>query len=681
MSLFFDEGEKKELGELRRESPTAEGLYWALLNRAGRRAASPVFSDADATVEWWHHVAEYLGDGAMAHSLKPAKALASWLRSSTLAIVRRPVEDWVGPAFRDHSSESPLGHLETAHLAWGVSLALDLAPDVFMEAERVEITDALREKGIALCLRWLDHSDVMANWRCVMTAGVALSAAVIGDETSLERAQKEYLRCLDIFQPDGSHGESLQYGNYAAYAQILTWESLVRHSPLKADHLSMEPYARMPRWQACSLFYRKPLSGWGAYPQARSANFNDSGAVFRPSADLLLHISARNRQKLPQEAGLARWLFDSLYTPVTDGGPHDRATFGFINDFGFLSLALLPRAAAALSPEEAGISTASGFSCGDMIARDGWNGRTVLAVHGAGDALHGPGHLHGDLNSFILVHNKERLLLDPGHSCYRNLLHDLETSSQTHNTCTFSTESAMLQQSKKLTRHFDHASGRADPPAGRGGKRLLIAREDDVTVMGSEVAALYGEPITEFSRFWFLCGTHVVFIVDHIVSSVPVKTTWNWLLNNRDGGLDLKVVPPDRLVARRGEAGMKFFHFGAGELGGPVYTHVHDAYHPLPNQLGEGRPGSGLLIRWTEKDATVERTVAHAACMDHYGPIAGWHLRTEEGYAAVLEAPSRAELWKLRVDGKTGFFIEESVTGRQYNINQKPGAGWNLEKL
>ena len=676
MSLFFNEGERKEFGELRKESSTAEGLYWALLNRAGRRATSPGFGDAAAAAGWWHHTSEYLSDGAMAHALRPVKAVASWLRSSTLAIVRRPVEDWVGPAFRKHSGGPPTGHLETAHLAWGVSLALDLAPDVFTEAERDEITEAVREKGIALCLQWLDSNNHLTNWRCVMTAGVAVSAAVTGDEASLPRAEKDFIRCLDAFQPDGSYGESLTYGNYAANVQMLTWESLVRHSPAKAGTLPMEPYARMPRWQACSLFYRRPLSGWGSYAHPRSANFNDSDAIFRPSADLLLHISARNREKLPLEAGLARWLFDGLYTPVTDEAPGNRATFGF------LSLVLLPRAAAAISPQAAGITETSGFSCGDMIARDAWNGRTVLAVHGAGDPLYGPGHLHGDLNSFILVHNQERLLLDPGHSCYRNLLHEVEASSQTHNTCTFSTESATFQQSKKTPRrNLDPDAGRIDPPVDRGGKRLLIAREDDVTAMGSEVAALYGEPIRDFSRFWFLCGTHVLFIVDRIVSSIPVKTTWNWLLNNRDGGLDLKLVSPDRLVARRGEAGMKFFHLGDGNLRGPVYAHVHDAYSSLPAQQCEGRPGSGLLVHWTEKQAVTARTVIHAACMDHCGSVAGWHLRRGEEGSVIMEGPRHSEIWELRAGANSTFFIEESVSGRHYFINNEPDTGWNLKKI
>lgn len=696
MPLFLSDPERTAIAEARTREPL-RSFYWALLNRVERRAASPGLGDHTVTADWWHHAAEYLTDAAMARALlyKPSASLDAWLRDVTLSVARRPLADWIGPSFRDHQTQPPKGHLETAHLAWGVAVVLDLAPDLFTETERIELTDTLREKGLALCERWLASHHHLANWRCVLNAGAATVAAVLNDRPALDRAAAEFRRCAHIFQPDGSYSESLQYGNYAAYTLMIAREALVRRDPSLDPSLPLAPYAKKSRWDAASFFYQKPLSGWGAHPRPRSANFNDSAALYRPSADLLLQLATRARHSFPSEAGLARWLFDTLYTPCLEQGPHDLASFGFVNDFGFLTFPLFTQAALPLTPEAAGLSLTESFSCGDVLARDAWpenGGRTILAVRAAGEALHGPGHLHGDLNSFILVHNRERLLLDPGHSCYRNLLHDLESSSFTHNTCTFTVESAsdapplqedllkghVLQQSRHARRTFDPATGVSAPPVHRGGQRLLVAREGEVTAIASEAAALYGAPITTFTRFWFLCGPHALFIIDRITADRPVKTTWSWLLNNRDDQLDLKLIRPDRLVARRGHAGMKLFHLGGGNLQEPLHAHVHDAYHPRPNQLGEGKPGSGSLVRWVEKTATNARTVVHAIALDDPGATAGWHLKTSENTTA-LESPGATTRWQLvHTPDASHFTLTETVSGQHHTIAPDSTGAWQL---
>ncbi|MFV0336782.1 MAG: heparinase II/III family protein, partial [Chthoniobacterales bacterium] len=566
-----------------------------------------------------------------------------------------------------------------------VSLVIDLAPEIFTKNEREELADTLREKAMPLCLRWLDGEIKMANWRCVLTAGLALSAAVLDDAESLCRAEREFRLCQNVFQPDGSYAEGLQYGNYAAYAQMLTWESLTRRLPALTQTLPITPYALMPRWQAASLFYRKTLSGWGSQPRPRSANFNDSAAIFRPSGDLLLHIAARGGEDFPQAASLARWLFDQLYTPVTEQEPHNRASFGFVNDFGFLSLALITKSAAPMSPNELSLGPVCAFSCGDVLVRDSWAaGRTTLAIHGGGDPLHAPGHLHGDLNSFILTHNQERLFVDPGHSCYRNLIHVLEGATTTHNTCTFSRDGGDLQQEERLKtiqveqqtnlqRVFDPATGEPASPVERGGQRLLAESIDGASAVVSEVSALYGDSVREFTRCWLLCGSHVLFVIDRIVTAVPMKTTWNWLLNNRDSELKLKLHSPDHLMARRAAAGIKIYHLGDACLSGPFYGYVHDAYHPQPNQLGEGQlgsgqPGSGRLVRWTEKRAAVERTIIHAIAVDDAARIADWQLRSGANSIA-LESPAGKEVWELKSDeANKHFSLCEAVTSRRFRL-------------
>lgn len=644
-------------------------LYWALLNRVDKRSIKLGLVAPEDSAEWWHFVAEYLSDAAMAVRLKKIPAVAVWLRNATLSVVRRSVEDWGGSAFLEGREKPPVGHPETPHLSWGVAVALDIAADIFTEGERDEISEALREKGAALCLRRLDLDDRLTNSRCALIAGVAATGAVLGDRNLIDRAVVEFNRCADIFQPDGSSAESLQYGNYAAYSLAIARESLVRRDASLSESLPLTPYALIPRWDAASLFYQKPLDGWGSHPRPRSANFNDSAALFRPSADLLLHIAVRAKESHPTEAGLARWLFDTHYLPCIEQEPHHLASLGFYNDFGFLTFPLLPLAASPLSPEAAGLKSLETFSCGDVFARDGWNGRTVLAIRGGGDHLHGPGHLHGDLNSFILVHNRERLLLDPGHSCYRNLYRDLDISTLSHNTCVFFEDGKpLIQQSHQRQRAFDPGTGIVEPPAAQRGKRLFAERQDDVTIVASEVSSLYGDPITGFTRIWILCGVHAIFIVDRVCSSRPVRACWNWLFNNRDDLLNLKLVHPDRLVARRGNAGMKLFHLGTGELQTPLHGYVHDAYHPKPAQLGEGRPGSGSLVRWIEPIAATQRLSVHVITLDDPGTIAGWHLKHDEAVNAVLNDPDHAEMWKLTAT-ETKVLVTDAVNDRRYEWN------------
>ena len=281
-----------------------------------------------------------------------------------------------------------------------------------------------------------------------------------------------------------------------------------------------------------------------AEPRARAANFNDSAALFRPSGDLLLHLTARSQSD--ETRGLARHLFETYYAPVPTQGPHELATFGMNNDWGFLTLPLLTHDSQPVSPQAADLPLTTSFSNGHAFMRDAWDGKTIVAINGGGDALHGPGHLHGDLNSFILVHNRERLLVDPGHSCYRNLIHGLESSSQTHNTCTFLVEAealglqedkakaTMLEQKSVVPRRCWSTGCPARPLTGETGgcwpSRMMRCR-----LLVPKRGRLYLDPIQRFTRFWLLAGSNVLFVVDRIEATQPVTTVWNWLVNNRDG--------------------------------------------------------------------------------------------------------------------------------------------------
>ncbi len=530
----------------------------------------------------------------------------------------------------------------------------------------------------------------LANWRGILVSGIVVAAAVLSDEKILDETLPDLRLCHEAFQPDGSYGESLQYGNYLALALTFAHEALVRRFPEKAATLDVSAYGRGLGWVASSQFYAKPLGGaWnlhsgGDEPRARAANFNDSAAIFRPSGDVLLHLAARSSSET--ERGLARWLFQEDYEPMPTQGPHDLATFGMVNDWGFLTLPLLTHEVPpALSPEAAGLPLTHSFSNGHTFLRDSWEGKTILALNGGGDPLHGPGHLHGDVGSFIFVHNQERLLADPGHSCYRNLIHGLESSSQTHNVCTFLVEkeslglqedlakATLLEQKSVLPRRLI-GDGKPGPPVDRDNRRLICERDDVVSVVGVEFGKAYGSPIRHFSRIWLLAGSHVLFVVDTIEASQPVTTVWNWLVNNRDGQTEAE-SRNGVLTVRRHGAGLKLWAGGAVTGGFPVYGYVHDAYHVEPAQRGEGRPGSGLVFRFTEKTALQTRTVVHALALDTAEALDAWSMETSTGAFTLTNGQRK---WTLALpDAEADSLTLTSGHGRRWAI-QPVGNAYQL---
>ena len=481
---------------------------------------------------------------------------------------------------------------------------------------------------------------------------------VTEDEETVKNLLPEIDLCQQALQDDGSYGESLQYGNYLILALTFAKESILRKYPI-FYHSITQSFNHSVNWFATSMLYSKLLKGWGDKPMARAANFNDSAAIFRPSGDVLLHIAARSENET--EKGLARWIFEKYYAPLPNQAPHDLATLGMRNDWGFLTLPLLTYESKAISPEEANLPLTTIFSNGNGFIRDTWNGKTIIATNGGGEPLNGLGHLHGDLNSFILVHNNERLLADPGHSCYRNLIHGLESSSQTHNTCTFLIEkealglqedmakASFLEQKGVFPRRIITPSLRERGTGGevsRGDKRLICAKDDVVSVIGSEVSKVYGNPIQNFSRFWILAGSHVVFIIDKIEANQPVTTLWNWVVNNHDGKTEWQ-KEGNLLTIKKINAGMKLFHGGNGSFAFPVHGFLHDAYHPEPNQLGEGHSGSSLVFRFTEKGSSTARIVVHAIALDESHLLENWQFEQNDNQF-TLKSDTRK--WTLQLN-------------------------------
>lgn len=672
MPIFLSNIEKTSiLNEIKNENSLISMFYHALQKRVYERVSWGNLLGPNATTIWWHSAAEYLSDAGMSYALKPRPELADWLKKETLEIVRKSTYNWVGPEFRDHT-EPFTGHLETAHLCWGVSAVYDLAKGVFSENELQEIKTSLQEKGIILCRRWLGKNIHLANWRSILFSGAMVSAVVLEDQKTVEELLPEFDLCQNALQDDGSYGESLQYGNYLLLALTFAKEAIFRKYPQLVYSASFKQQKSSISWFATSMFYAKPLNAWGNEQRARAANFNDSAAVFRPSGDILLHIAARSENET--EKGLAKWLFEKYYCSVPNQGPHDLATLGMRNDWGFLTLPLLAYESKSISPEDANLPLTTIFSNGNAFIRDAWEGKTIIATNGGSEPLNGLGHLHGDLNSFILVHNNERLLADPGHSCYRNLIHGLESSSQTHNTCTFLIEKeslglqedlakASLLEQKSVFPRRTIVNGKGGEKIDRGDNLKICAKDDVISVIGSEVGNAYGQPIQEFSRFWILAGSHVLFIVDKISADYPITTLWTWIVNNRDGKT-IWQKNKNCLTVQKNESGMKLFHGGNGSFSFPVHGFLHDAYHPEPNQLGEGSSGDSFVFRFTENEKLATRTVVHAIALDNPKDLTNWNLEVSE-HSYTLKSDTRN--WTLKINEDESFSMI-SGHGRIWDI-------------
>ena len=685
MSIFLS---NEEFKTIRKASMLSDysNLYRSLIERVAKYTNSPGLSNSETSTDWWHHCYEYLTETAFVCVVESnANKARTWLRNNVLNIVNCSMDDWIGPDFRDHLTTPLNGNLETAHLAMAIAICLDLVPDIFTESERDDITKALKDKAIPLCLNKLNSDENLTNWHSVMLAGLSVSAAVVNDIDALKYAIKKYELCLDSIQPDGSYGESFQYANYCGFGLMMTHEALSRSVLSNKFDLSIEPYAKLIKYFVHNYLYNTPIEGWGKYPRPRFVNFNDSGAICGPDPDLLMHISAKAKETMPEIAGMSRWLFDEFYTDYPSQGPFDRNSFGFINRYGFISMLYYPIAAKAQSPEK--LPDYYHFSNGECFNRNSWDkSRTVLAFNGASEGVHDVGHHHADLNNVILAHNNERLLVDPGHCCYRNMSHLQNIKTQSHSTCTFFVKKGLdgnafeeLEQSTCPPRRFIKDGWETEAKIPQYGKFLLAAKIDDVCVFASDAAKAYGAPVEVFSRFCIMCGEHVVFFLDIIKTSAPASTCWRWVMNNRDNQLEHKMVYGDRVVIRRGNSGMKFFHLGDSQASSPMFCSIHDAYHPLANQLGENVSGSGIIYRWKENERSGTRMIAHAAALDSYGAVTGWHLKKISSEKFSLEGYKRWCNWQIEFN-KDKILVNETISEKAYIIKPSTKGIWQLKK-
>ena len=139
------------------------------------------------------------------------------------------------------------------------------------------------------------------------------------------------------------------------------------------------------------------------------------------------------------------------------------------------------------------------------------------------------------------------------------------------------------------------------------------------------------------------------------------------MVNNRDGQTQWQKEKAS-LTVTKNQAGMKLFHGGSGSFSYPVYGFLHDAYHPEPNQLGEGKSGDALVFRFTEGQKLTTRTVVHAIALDEPSLLENWQFEQNES-DFILKSNTRK--WTLKLNENNGFSVI-SGHGRTWDIvNEK----------
>lgn len=684
MSIFLSDKER-ELFKVIGSDPVFAGHYWALYNRVMERVDSMTFSDKNTTTAFWHHVAEYQGDAAFLGAQLNDARIKNFAKRTALEIASLPEDGWIGPAFRERTY--PLrGHLETAHLSVALSLTLDLCGDVFTEEEYDFCVAALKDKAIRLCMAWLKNTPhFLNNWNAILLCGVAVPAAVLGLKDEMEYCSKYLISNAGLLQSDGSYGEGLQYGNYYLWGFLLANDALVRAGYPSAP---LDRAGKYLEYCHYNLLMNKPLEGWGAYPRPRCFNFDDCTAIFAPNADLLALLGCRLKEEMPEQAVMARKIFERFYSENPSQGPFDRTSFGFVPRAGWMTLLYYMQM--KKDGEQPQFERTRLFKNGVAVIRTGnWsdNDLAVAVKTPAPEPLNSAGHRHRDMHSIQLFFGKERLLADPGHACYRTTARAAETSDTNHSTCIFKEQGSSPCGQKADPVRRTNADGSFGEPVKVPGRHEFLGSCGDVAAVVSEASETYGEKIKLFRRTVIVCGAHAVFVIDDVDTAAELQTAWHWCLNNRDGLLEYKIVRDEssvRTVARRGNAGLKLFTIDRENIkaNNGTFGMLNDAYHPDAGAEGAGAPGTSVITGHNEKTFNSgRRKYMFAMAADFYGASEHWNLKTENPLSAELESYGQTERWHVNAEDDSKIIITDRVSGKTWQLASDDNEVWTLDVI
>ncbi len=669
MSRFVSE---LEVNRLRMAEPNSfqDKLYNALRERTYRNTRYPGLVQPGDTQEWWHLCWERASDAAFVWHVERDEALGKWIRDVAFTIRDTADVEWIGPWFRD-SSRPLIGQLETSHICVALCEILDLCDGLFTDEEKASIEVALRIKGMEPCLRYCqkiqrEHTHIN-NWFSVILQGYGVCALYLKDEAAIENTLAMLRDAYSLYNTD-SYGESMQYCNYSSHILAHLNELLLRVRPDAANRVDIECYGRMIPWFAASFMHMKPWDGDEVVP--RTINFADSAAIFRPTGDLLVHISARLKDKMPREAGLATWLFETTYADPKQGSD-EMATFGFLNNYRYHAVLMQPDMAPAMTPTQATLCEKMQFENGQVILRDSWeNTRSVLAVQAGYEYMNVTSHRHQDHGSFQFVQGKERMVVDGGHCCYRLNAYRFSCSTSQHSTIDFLNGIPEKPFGKPVDPYaciepMYNADGnfyQRKPPRVRNLRSEFVGRAH---VLSMDLTDAFNENVSMARRAFVSLLPNAIFIIDKAQTTIPLRMRTHFPMNNRDCKLNVHRADEHRYVFRRGGEAMKLFEcacFADGvELPSQMqfdWGYVHRNYHPLPNYEDQAKEGSALIYNWVDAKPCKQHLRICAIASDEEPRIKGWHIKPDEKGDWYIESPEKEKLLQLRIQDDHVYLID-----------------------
>ena len=463
-------------------------------------------------------------------------------------------KEWIFYAL-NLSKWGPYPDLAKAHLLYDVSLAYDWLYHNFTPGEREKIRDRLAHEARLMFLASIKTGKYRSMWwrnaylqnhlwvdMCgLAAAGFALYGEVPDAEIWINQAHSKFLKVLNSLGTDGASHEGVGYWSYGL-------EYLLKYLDLARELLGCDLFNNT--WLKKTAYYRLymslPRNMWER--SMTIVNIADCPMMDWYGPDYILRKLAAEYNN-----SYAQWLAEEL----------DKA--GVVNPIsGWLNLIWYDPSIPATPPYD--LSTMKHFKDLDIVVvRDSWKEENILFVFKCGpfighsalkkfDYDPGGGHVHPDVNHFLLVAYGRWLVVDDGY---------LSKKTCQHNTIVFKVNGEEIGQLGEGSMWF-----RGDEVIREKRMSAIIRAESNPIfdyIIG-DAYNIYPDIIglKKFLRHVIYLKPDIFIIVDEIETTKPVIPEWllhykgklqktgenTFTLINEDVSLKIYIIRPHEFKYR-----------------------------------------------------------------------------------------------------------------------------------